>query len=82
MTAVEMKYSIFKDIDSIHDEAILKRVAALVRSVLVTPKIAFLQTAEKDEIPEFVRRMSVQTTIPADFDAKDIMREHWTEKYD
>ena len=31
MTAIEMKYSLFRDIDSITDESMLYRIAALVK---------------------------------------------------
>lgn len=37
MTAIEMKYSLFKDIDSINDLSVLHRLTTFVKELLVTP---------------------------------------------
>ena len=82
MTAIEMKYSLFRDIDSINDESVLYRLTALVKSMLVMPYME--QTVSQDdseEIPEFVRNMSVKTGIPGNVDAKELMHQHWGEVY-
>ena len=34
MTAIEMKYSLFKEIDSIEDESILDKLAAFLKSLI------------------------------------------------
>ena len=73
MTAIEMKYSLFRDIDSINDESVLYRLTALVKSMLTMPYAE--QTVSKDEtedIPEFVRNMSIKANIPANVDAKEL----------
>ncbi|MBO7616731.1 MAG: hypothetical protein J6T22_05955 [Bacteroidales bacterium] len=76
MTAIEMKYSLFKDIDSISDESLLYKLALFVKSLL--GKTAVEQTAfeDKEEIPEFVRNMSVKTGMSGNIDAKDFMHEY------
>ena len=82
MTAIEMKYSLFRDIDSINDESVLYRLTALVKSMLFMPYTE--QAVDKDdssEIPEFVRNMSVKTGIPGNVDAKELMHQHWSEVY-
>lgn len=82
MTAIEMKYSLFRDIDSISDESVLYKLTVLVKSMLLTPRM--VQTVSQDdseEIPEFVRNMSVKTGIPGNVDAKELMHQHWVEAY-
>jgi hypothetical protein len=82
MTAIEMKYSLFRDIDSISDESVLYKLTVLVKSMLLTPRME--QTVSQDdseEIPEFVRNMSVKTGIPGNVDAKELMHQHWVEAY-
>lgn len=82
MTAIEMKYSLFRDIDSISDESVLYKLTVLVKSMLLTPRME--QTISQDdseEIPEFVRNMSVKTGIPGNVDAKELMHQHWVEAY-
>ena len=82
MTAIEMKYSLFRDIDSITDESVLYRLTALVKSMLLMTHTE--QTVSQDhleEIPEFVRNMSVKTGIPGNVDAKEMMHQHWGKIY-
>ena len=82
MTAIEMKYSLFRDIDSISDESVLYKLTVLVKSMLLTPRME--QTVSQDdseEIPEFVRNMSVKTGSPGNVDAKELMHQHWVEAY-
>ena len=38
MNTIEMKYSLFKDIDAINDEAVLYRLTALVKKILLMPQ--------------------------------------------
>jgi hypothetical protein len=38
MTAMEMKYALFKDIDSINDESMLHRLTAFVKEMLLMPQ--------------------------------------------
>jgi|GEM_PF-1190509 len=35
MTAIEMKYTLFRDIDSINDESVLRRLSIFVKSLLM-----------------------------------------------
>ena len=81
MNAIEMKYSLFRDIDSIRDEALLYKLTALVKSMLVMPSIGTLSDKDYDDIPEFVKNLSVSTGIPGNVDAKDLMHNHWNEVY-
>ena len=81
MTAIEMKYALFRDIDSINDESVLFRLTALVRSLLQIHPAATLTEEDKEGIPDFVRNMSVKTGLPADVDAKELLHEHWSELY-
>ena len=81
MNAIEMKYSLFRDIDSIRDEALLYKLTALVKSMLVMPSISTLSDKDNDDIPEFVKNLSVSTGIPGNVDAKDLMHNHWNEVY-
>ena len=75
MTAIEMKYSLFKEIDSIEDESVLLQVTAFVRKNKTTSEV------NKDGIPEFIRNMSVKTDMTGEEDVKDVMHKHWEEKY-
>lgn len=70
MTAIEIKYSTFKDIDSINDESLLQKLSALIKGMIVVPKISFAEHAETADIPEFVRNISVKTTLPEELDVK------------
>lgn len=81
MTAIEMKYSLFKEIDSIDDESVLFRLVGIVRTLLGITKSSVATEVNKDEIPEFIRNMSVQTGMTGYEDAKEIMHKHWEEKY-
>lgn len=82
MTAIEMKYSLFRDIDAIEDESVLRKLTALVKSMLLMPPTEMLyKTTEQEDIPEFVRNMSVKTGLSSDIDAKKLMHEHWGEIY-
>lgn len=81
MSAIEIKYSLFKDIDSISDERMLQRISVLVKSILATSRVKSSATDNVSEIPDFVRNMSVNTGLSGDIDAKDLMREHWNEVY-
>ena len=81
MTAIEMKYSLFRDIDSIRDEALLFKLAALVKSMLAMPSISTPAQNDYEEIPEFVRNMSVKTDIPGNVNVKDLMHQHWDRVY-
>lgn len=81
MTAVEMKYSLFKEIDSIEDESVLYQLAAFIRSLLGVSKKVTAPEVDKDGIPEFIRNMSVQTGMTGDEDVKEVMHQHWEEKY-
>ena len=77
-----MKYSLFRDIDSINDESVLYRLVALVKSMLLKPNMEqTVSQNDSEEIPEFVRNMSVKTGIPGDVDAKELMHQHWSEVY-
>lgn len=83
MTAIEMKYSLFKEIDSIEDESVLDKLAAFLKS-LIAGSTAVNKTdteVNKDGIPEFIRNMSVRTGMTGDEDVKEIMHKHWEEKY-
>ena len=82
MTVIEMKYSLFRDIDSINDESVLYRLTALVKSLLHMPYTEQSDSKdESEEIPEFVRNMSVRTGIQGNMDAQEMMHQHWGEVY-
>lgn len=81
MTAIELKYSLFRDIDSISDESLLHKLSALVKSMLVLPTIETPTNNDFDDIPDFVRGMSVKTDLPVNVNAKDLMHQHWAEAY-
>ena len=82
MTAIEMKYSLFRDIDSINDESVLYRLTALVKSMLLMPYVEQpVGKDDSDEIPDFVKNMSVKTGISGSVDAKELMHQHWGEVY-
>ena len=81
MTAIEMKYSLFRDIDSIRDEALLFKLTALVKSMLTMPSMAYPTTKDFEEIPEFVRNMSVKTDILGNVNVKELMHQHWDKVY-
>lgn len=81
MTAIEMKYSLFRDIDSIRDEALLFKLVALVKSMLAIPSMPPPTQNDYEEIPEFVRNMSVKTDIPGNVNVKDLMHQHWDRVY-
>lgn len=81
MTAIEIKYSLFKEIDSISDESLLYKLALFVKSLLGNAAVEQVVMDDKEEIPEFVRNMSVKTGISGNVDAKNLMHEHWDEIY-
>ncbi|MBR1484861.1 MAG: hypothetical protein IJ612_04125 [Prevotella sp.] len=41
MTTIEMKYALFKDIDTINDESVLRKVTDFVRKFLVVPQVVY-----------------------------------------
>ena len=81
MTAIEMKYSLFKEIDSIEDETILNRLAAFLRSLVSQPSKESFTEDEFSEIPEAVRKMSVKTGMTGHEDVKELMHKHLEDKY-
>lgn len=81
MTAIEMKYSLFKEIDSIEDESVLNKLAAFLKSLITGSADKTFSAEEEAEIPEAVRRMSVKTGLSGQIDAKEVMHKHWEEKY-
>lgn len=81
MTAIEMKYSLFKEIDSIDDESVLYQLTAFIKSLLGVSKKEIVPDVNKDGIPEFIRNMSVKTDMTGDEDVKELMHKHWEEKY-
>ena len=81
MTAIEMKYSLFKEIDSIEDESVLLQVTAFVRNLLGASRNKTTSEVNKDGIPEFIRNMSVKTSMPGEEDMKEAIHKHWEEKY-
>ena len=70
MTAIEMKYSLFKEIDSIDDESVLYQLAAFIRNLLGVSKKETSPEVNKDGIPEFIRNMSVKTGMTGDEDVR------------
>ena len=81
VTAIEMKYFLFKEIDSIDDESVLLQVTAFIRNLLGASKNKTTSEVNKDGIPEFIRNMSVKTDMTGDEDVKEVMHNHWEEKY-
>jgi hypothetical protein len=81
MSTIEMKYSLFKDIDSITDELMLHKLVALVRGMLAVSHREVTAMGNTEEIPDFIRSMSVSTGLSGDIDAKNLMHEHWSEAY-
>lgn len=81
MTAIEMKYSLFKEIDSIEDESTLYKLTAFIRNLLSVSKKENVAEVNKDGIPEFIRNMSVSTGMTGHEDVKELMHKHWEEKY-
>lgn len=81
MTAIEMKYSLFKEIDAIDDESMLAQLTAFIKSLLMDSKKETVQEVDKDGIPEFIRNMSVSTGMTGDEDVKELMYKHWEEKH-
>ena len=81
MTAIEMKYSLFKEIDSIEDESVLNKLAAFLKSLISGSTDKTFSAEEEAEIPEAVRRMSVKTGLSGQIDAKEVTHKHWEEKY-
>ena len=82
MNTTEMKYALFKEIDSINDEVLLHKIIALVKSLTQQSQPTEVLTEEDlKDIPEFVLNMSVKTDIPGTVDVKDVMHEHWEERY-
>lgn len=63
-----MKYSLFRDIDSISDETLLRKLNEFVKSLLRISKEESVAAEDKSEIPEFVRNMSVKTGLSGDVD--------------
>lgn len=81
MTMIEMKYSLFKDIDSISDESLLYKLTTLVKNFLMKPINNTEVQVDTDEIPEFIRNMSVRTGMTGNEDVKELNHMHWEEKY-
>lgn len=81
MTALEMKYSLFKEIDAIEDESLLSQLAAFIRSLLGVSKTEASSEVSKEGIPEFIRNMSVKTNMTGNEDIKELMHQHLEEKY-
>ena len=81
MSTIEMKYSLFKDIDSITDELMLHKLVALVKGMLAVPRMETKAMDDIEEIPDFIRNMSVSTGLSGNVDAKDLLHEHWVEAY-
>ena len=81
MTSIELKYSLFREIDSIEDESMLFKLSALIKSMLLLSKEKPVADEDKSSIPVFIRNMSVKTDIPANIDAKELMHLHWEENY-
>lgn len=81
MTAIEMKYSLFKEIDSIEDESMLSQLTAFIRSLLGNSQKDVAEEVNKEGIPEFIRNMSARTGMTGKEDVKEIMHQHWEEKY-
>ena len=83
MTAIEMKYSLIKEIDSIEDESVLDKLATFLKSLIAGSTTTKKTDTEvnKDGIPEFIRNMSVRTGMTGHEDVKEVMHKHWEEKY-
>ena len=83
MTAIEMKYSLFKEIDAIDDESMLAQLTAFIKSLLMDSKKETVQEVDKDGIPESmsIRNMSVRTGMTGDEDVKELMHKHLEEKH-
>lgn len=83
MTAIEMKYSLFKEIDAIDDESMLAQLTAFIKSLLMDSKKETVQEVDKDGIPESmsIRNMSVSTGMTGDEDVKELMHKHLEEKH-
>ena len=81
MTAIEMKYSLFKEIDSIEDESVLYQLTAFIRNLLGASINKTTSEVNKDGIPEFIRNMSVKTGMTGDEDVKETIHKHWEEQY-
>jgi hypothetical protein len=81
MTAIEMKYSLYHDIDLISDESLLYKLSLLVKSMLAMPKVEQHSKEDDSSIPDFVRNMSVKTDIPANVNVKNLMHQHWEDIY-
>ena len=78
-TAIEMKYFLLKEIDSIDDESVLLQVTAFVRNLLGASKNKTTSEVNKDGIPEFIRNMSVKTDMIGDEDVKEVMHKRLEE---
>lgn len=78
-TAIEMKYSLFKENDSIEDESVLYQLTAFIRNLLGASKNKATSEVNKDGIPEFIRNMSVKTGMTGEEDVKGVMHKHWTD---
>ena len=74
MSTNEMKYSLFKDIDSITDEMMLHKLVALVKGMLAVHHMETITEDDTEEIPDFIRNMSVRTGLSGNVDAKDLMQ--------
>ena len=81
MSTIELKYTLFKDIDSITDEMTLHKLVALVKAMQVVPYSNVGNVDDSEEIPSFIRNMSVKTDLPGSVDVKELMHEHWTAAY-
>ena len=61
---------------------LLKTIQALKARGIDYGTIADITGLSEDEIPEFIRSMSVKTDISGTIDAKELMHEHWAERYE
>ena len=81
MTAIEMKYALFREIDSIEDESMLNQIIAIISKLLNVSKKATAEDVDKEGIPEFIKNMSVKTGMTSQEDVKGVMHRHWEEKH-
>ena len=49
--------------------------------MLTMPSMPPSTQNDYEEIPEFVRNMSVKTDIPGNVNVKDLMHQHWDKVY-
>ena len=59
----------------------LHKLIALVKGLLAAPRMETATMEDTEEIPDFIRNMSVSTGLSVNVDAKDLLHEHWVEAY-